>query len=117
MADVFDKATRSRIMRSIKSTNTKPEIRLAEELDRLKIAHERQKKLPGRPDFTIGALCVFVHGCFWHRCPRHYKHPKSRVEHWRQHIGKNVARHLRNCKRLNRLGYKTLVVWEHESAG
>ena len=59
------------------------------------------------------ALCVFVHGCFWHCCLRHFKAPKTRAAHWRRHFAGNVARDRRVRRQLRALGYATMVVWEH----
>lgn len=117
MADVFDKATRSRIMRAIKGKDTKPELNLALAITALGLSYVRHAHgLPGSPDFVFKGprLVVFMHGCFWHRCPRHYRAPKTRAEHWRRHISGNVRRDLRKRRELNRLGWRTMVVWEHE---
>ena len=56
---------------------------------------------------------MFCHGCFWHCCPRHFRLPGTRVEAWREHFARNVRRDRRVRRRLNRLGWRTLVVWEH----
>ena len=62
-------------------------------------------------------LIVFVHGCFWHRCRLHYRAPKTRVAHWRAAHAANVSRDARTQRRLRRLGWRTMVVWEHEDSG
>lgn len=125
MADRFDAATRSRIMRAIKSSDTKPELRLAAELAQLGAQFVRPPKttkknggLAGSPDivFESGRLAVFVHGCYWHSCPVHYREPKTRAEAWREHMAKNVRRDRRVRRQLNKAGWKTMVVWEHEAA-
>lgn len=133
MPDKFGADVRSRIMRAIKGKNTKPELRLAAALRGEGVRFRRGVKLPGRPDFVIAGrtwkhpdafgvhpprLAVFVHGCFWHCCPRHFKAPASGVgggaEGWRRKFADNVRRDRRVRRRLNRLGWRTLVVWEHE---
>lgn len=118
MADVFDKATRSRVMRAIRSTDTKPELALAAALDRLDVPYHRgaQSGLPGRPDFVLPRvkLAVFVHGCYWHLCPRHYRAPKA-GEAWLRKMDANRRRDVRVRRRLRRLGWSTMVVWEHEA--
>ena len=46
------------------------------------------------PNHPGPRLCVFVHGCFWHRhpgCPKATT-PKSRVAFWRAKFERNVAR-------------------------
>jgi hypothetical protein len=65
MADVFDAATRSRIMRAIRSRDTKPELALADALVAYGIRYRRDgMRLPGRPDFVLlrSDLVVFVRG-------------------------------------------------------
>ena len=115
MTDVFDAATRSRVMRAIRSTGTKPEEALASALRRIGIPFSRHSGgLPGSPDFVLrGArLAVFVHGCFWHLCRLHYKPPASAG--WRAKMDANRRRDIRVRRRLRRLGWRTLVVWEHQ---
>jgi DNA mismatch endonuclease (patch repair protein) len=122
MADCFDKATRSRIMRAIKSRNTKPELALARALRQALPAYimfsRRRTRLPGSPDFVVRhvlhgrRLALFMHGCFWHLCPRHYKAPASAG--WRRKMDSNRRRDVRVRRQLRRLGWRTMVVWEHE---
>jgi DNA mismatch endonuclease (patch repair protein) len=127
MADCFDTATRSRIMRAIKGKGTKPERAFLLALRRRKPAYvfatAAKNRLPGRPDvlvhnaFTGARLAVFVHGCFWHRCPRHFKAPqsgKNGAAGWRKKFEQNVRRDRRVRRRLRALRWRTLVVWEHE---
>lgn len=69
MADVHDKATRSKNMRAIATRDTAIEKRLAGCLEALGLDFRVQDAtLPGRPDFIVDAYrCViFTHGCFWH---------------------------------------------------
>ena len=73
MADVHDKATRSKNMRAIGAQNTAIEKRMAALLDSLGLQWLAQDtRLPGRPDFTLDDYrCeIFTHGCFWrpHAC-------------------------------------------------
>lgn len=106
-------------MRAIRSKDTKPEVALRAALDALDVAHEPARKgMPGSPDVTVPAvrLAVFVHGCFWHQCPRHFKMPKSRVPEWTAHFERNRLRDSRVSRRVNRMGWHYMVVWEHEDA-
>lgn len=122
MADTFAPAVRSRIMRAIKGSDTKPELALRAELDAMGLPGEthaqwfdrQSRRLPGRPDvvFASARLAVFVHGCFWHLCPRHYKAPAGRG--WRLKMDANRRRDVRVRRQLRRLGWRTMVVWEHE---
>ena len=48
-----------------------------------------------RPDITYPGrkLAIFVHGCFWHRCPRcALELPKSNVGYWSVKFERNVER-------------------------
>ena len=49
------------------------------------------KDLPGTPDMANkrARVAVFVDGCFWHGCPRHFKLPKTRRAFWREKIRRN----------------------------
>jgi DNA mismatch endonuclease (patch repair protein) len=59
---------------------------------------------------------VFVHGCFWHghEC-KLGKAPSSRSEYWVPKIKTNRERDERALKRLNDLGWESLVVWQCET--
>jgi DNA mismatch endonuclease (patch repair protein) len=78
---------------------------------------------PGRPDVAFPSLkvAVFVHGCYWHRCPTcQLPLPKSHREFWRRKFERNEARDKRKLAALHELGWDALVVWEcelHNSPG
>lgn len=118
--DTVSKAKRSEIMSRIRSRDTKPELALAEELRRAAdpgLPFERDAgDVDGRPDFAFRQvrLAVFVDGCFFHGCPRHYKEPKSNVAFWRGKIARNRERDRQVRRRLNYLGWSVMRVWEHE---
>jgi DNA mismatch endonuclease (patch repair protein) len=116
VADTVDAATRSRIMRAIKGRDTGPERRLCEALAFVGVDPAVQcGDLPGRPDFCVGRLVVFVHGCFWHGCRRHYRAPRTRRAFWRRKVDGNRRRDRRVRRALNRLGLSVMVIWEHEN--
>ncbi|PLK89948.1 very short patch repair endonuclease, partial [Klebsiella pneumoniae] len=69
MADVHDKATRSKNMRAIATRDTAIEKRIAALLTGAGFTFVAQDRaLPGRPDFTLPdyRCVIFTHGCFWH---------------------------------------------------
>ena len=116
MADVHDKATRSKNMRAIGTRDTAIEKRLADILTEQGVTFRVQDAtLPGRPDFVVDDYrCVlFTHGCFWHQ-PNCYlfKVPATRTAFWLEKIGKNVVRDKRDCEKLQSLGWRVLIVWE-----
>lgn len=72
---------------------------------------------PGRPDFLYkrAKVAVFVHGCFWHRCPTcRVPLPRTNAEYWRRKLARNVERDRLDRKELEELGWTVLVIWEHE---
>lgn len=117
MADVVDKATRSRMMAGIKGANTRPELALRKALHALGLRFRlHAKRLPGRPDIVLPRWkgVVFVHGCFWHRhegC-RYATVPATRPQFWNEKFAANVSRDQRNLDDLAAAGWRTRVVWE-----
>ena len=74
------------------------------------------KGLPGSPDiYNISRRrALFVHGCFWHRHPgcRAATTPTRNRGFWTAKFLANVARDDHNARRLRRLGYRVMTVWE-----
>jgi len=107
----------SRTMSAIKAKNTKPEIDLRKALRKARMAGYRLHwaKAPGRPDIAYPGkkLAIFVHGCFWHRCP--YcgpTSPKTHKEFWTEKFRKNQERDKRKIQELERNNWKVFVIWE-----
>jgi DNA mismatch endonuclease (patch repair protein) len=116
MADVFDKKTRSRIMSSISSTNTKPELFLRKILRAKKLRFSTYSKLPGTPDivFRKNKLAVFVDGEFWHgyNWLKKGKTPKSAF--WKRKILRNIARDKKVNRELRRMGWRHVRVLDSQ---
>lgn len=116
MADVHDKATRSKNMRAIGTRDTAIEKRVAALLAECGFAWTAQEKnLPGRPDFALDdyRCIIFTHGCFWHHHDCYlFKVPATRTEFWLAKIANNVARDRRDVARLHQLGWRVLIIWE-----
>lgn len=117
MIDRVSQTTRSRIMASVKRSDTKPEMALRKALHREGFRYRlHDKLLPGKPDIVLPRhrAAIFVHGCFWHRhegctaCTT----PASNVEYWIRKFDDNVARDARSLKLLLELGWRVAVVWE-----
>jgi len=109
--------TRSRIMRRVKSQDTRPEMLVRRVLHNLGFRYRLHRKdLPGSPDIVFGSrkLAVFVNGCFWHghSCARGNRLPATNTPYWRRKISTNRKRDARNRRRLNRLGWSVITVWE-----
>ncbi|MBR79917.1 MAG: very short patch repair endonuclease [Euryarchaeota archaeon] len=111
------------VMVANKSTNTKPELLARQML--------RENGFPGyrlhwriddrgggylcRPDIAFPGrrFAVFVHGCFWHRCPTcDLSLPKSNIEYWNQKFDRNIERDSRKERSLVGLGWRVLTIWE-----
>jgi DNA mismatch endonuclease (patch repair protein) len=110
---------RSRIMRAVKGADTTPELavrRLAHGMGFRFRLH--RKDLPGRPDLTFPRLrkVIFVNGCFWHGhdCARGARVPVRNRDYWTRKVARNVERDRSALSALQRLGWKSLVVWECE---
>ncbi|MFC1806051.1 very short patch repair endonuclease [Planctomycetota bacterium] len=117
--DTVDKATRSRIMTSIRSKgNRSTERRLRMLLVRSGISGWRllPEGVAGNPDFIFPdlALAVFVDGCFWHGCPRCGHRPSSNRKYWNAKLDRTKARDRRLRAKLRRQGWSVIGVWEHE---
>ncbi|MBI5224833.1 very short patch repair endonuclease [Candidatus Micrarchaeota archaeon] len=116
MADQFTKLERSRIMLRIKSTNSAPELKIRKKLKKNGVNYSLKSTLPGRPDLIIPdvKLAIFVDGCFWHKCPRCYRPPKSNKKYWNPKINSNAIRDKRVTSKLKRARWAVLRIWEHE---
>lgn len=117
MTDTVDAETRSRIMASVRSKNTKPELKLRKMLFSRGFRYRLHgKNLRGKPDLvfkSLGAVC-FVHGCFWHRhegC-RNSTIPSSRQEYWLPKFRRTIDRDRESRRALLSDGWRVAVVWE-----
>ncbi|MBU2520575.1 MAG: very short patch repair endonuclease [Nanoarchaeota archaeon] len=116
MADVFTPEKRSEVMSRIRSKWTKPERTVHNYLKGHKIRHKMHPKMTGNPDVLLkdSNKVIFIHGCFWHRCPECFRKPQNRREYWMKKIENNIARHKRNVRKLRRDGWRVITIWEHE---
>ncbi|MEO5644141.1 MAG: very short patch repair endonuclease [Bacteroidia bacterium] len=109
----------SKVMSANKSKNTKPEILFRKELRKNGVIGYRLnwKKAPGRPDicFPGKKLAIFIHGCFWHRCPIcDLPLPRSNTAFWKEKFQKNVKRDRAKVDSLKAIGWKVVTLWECE---
>jgi|SRR5580704_16328245 DNA mismatch endonuclease, patch repair protein len=74
----------------------------------------RHQPLPGRPDFAwkTKKVLVFVDGCFWHGHSCRNTTPKVNAKAWRNKIGNNKKRDLRNNRFLRKRGWRVIRIWE-----
>jgi len=104
-------------MKLVKSANTKPELSLRKALwdSGLRGYRLNWKNVIGKPDiaFTKKKIAIFVHGCFWHRCPRCKRPiPKSNFEYWKDKFKKNISRDKRTFLELKKQKWIVFIVWE-----
>ena len=110
---------RRRIMQSVKSKNTGPELIVRRLLHGMGYRYRLHRRdLPGKPDiaFVSRRKAIFVHGCFWHGhdCPKG-RLPKSRLDYWRPKLDRNRERDRTNAEHLKSLGWSVLVIWQCET--
>jgi DNA mismatch endonuclease (patch repair protein) len=118
LTDTMSKRARSRLMSKIRSEGTKPEL-LLRRLVRAASGRSLRynvRTLPGSPDVVVHSLkiVIFAEGCLWHRCPVHFRMPKSNVAFWEEKIRKNVLRDRKNRAALRLAGWTVWRVWEHD---
>ncbi|HVZ99151.1 MAG TPA: very short patch repair endonuclease [Caulobacterales bacterium] len=116
MADTRTPEQRRRIMQAVGTKDTGPELIVRSALHRAGLRFRLHRRdLPGSPDLVFASrrVAVFVHGCFWHghKCSKG-RMPKSRIDYWGPKIAKNRERDARNVRRLRRLGWTAITVWE-----
>ena len=108
-------AVRSSMMGN-RTKQSRPERELQEALARLSLSHfVVHAALPGTPDLAFEAekIAVFVHGCYWHRCPHCKPHfPASNQEYWTAKFARNKARDKFVRHDLRAMNWKVVTVWE-----
>lgn len=107
------------MMAQIRSRGTQPEVRLGALL-RLWLAEEVILESPphvtGKPDYVIERLklAVFLDGCFFHGCPKHYRQPDQNREYWIAKLKRNQSHDRLVTRTLKAEGWRVLRIWEHE---
>ena len=112
MTDNLTKSQRSYCMSRIRSSKTFPEAVIKKKFHGFKY----QPKLFGKPDFadSKNKVAIFVDGCFWHKCPKHFKRPKSNKDYWKEKIKRNIIRDKKVNLEYKNKGWKIIRIWEHE---
>lgn len=106
-----------RSMQGNKARDTGPELLLRKALWAAGVRGYRlHRRVEGvRPDLVFGKakVAVFVHGCFWHRCPHcEGPLPKRNRAFWEAKFEANRRRDLSKARRLRSAGWKVNVFWE-----
>jgi DNA mismatch endonuclease (patch repair protein) len=108
---------RRKNMQRIRSTGTKPERLLMDELHRrglVFVAYE--KSVMGKPDivFFEPKVAVFVDSDFWHGNPKRFVRPQTNVEYWDKKIAGNKKRDRKVNRTLKRQGWAVVRIWEYD---
>jgi len=116
----------TRIMRSVRSKNTKPELALR------RAVHARGARfrihaadVPGRPDMVVRArkVAVFVDGDLWHGNPDEWRRRgraaladlfPTRTAWWVEKIERNMRRDCEVDRQLRELGWRVVRIWASE---
>lgn len=108
---------RSRNMAAIRSSNTRAELLLRQELRQLGFIGYRcnYRKLPGKPDivFTRVRLAIFIDGAFWHGHPDHFTFGRL-GEYWDQKIRRTQLRDQQQEAALVGMGYVVIRFWDFD---
>lgn len=106
-----------RSMKSNRARNTAPELRLRRSLWAAGLKGYRLgwRKAPGRPDIAYPGryIAIFVHGCFWHRCPHcNPALPQRNPDFWQRKFIRNQERDARKTQELKAAGWQVIELWE-----
>lgn len=116
MTDVVSKETRSRIMSSVRSKNTRLELEIRHRLFALGFRYRLHSRgIPGTPDIVLRkySAVIFVNGCFWHNHGCHLSTiPHARRGWWKKKLQENRRRDSQVVSELRELGWRVLTIWE-----
>lgn len=106
---------RSFNMSRIRSKNTKPELFIFTELEKLGVTFEKHYCLPGKPDVVLvkEKIAVFIDGEFWHG--KYLTKIKQRLtDYWIHKLTFNRKRDRKNRKLLKAGGWTVLRLWDDD---
>ena len=115
-----DVAVTHKIMSSIHSRDTRPELMMRKALFASGLRFRvNYKGVPGKPDiaFTKAKLAIFVDGDFWH-AHGHEKNPGEQIhtntDFWTKKLRRNVERDKEVNQALLDMGWIVLRYWESD---
>ncbi len=116
MTDILSRKMRSEVMSKVRSSKTKPELKLKKLMGKFGFSYQ-PKNIFGKPDFSSkkNKIVAFIDGCFWHGCKKHYRAPKQNYKYWRKKIRRNIERDKEVSKHLKKQGWKVIRIWEHDT--
>lgn len=108
---------RSKIMKSIKGSDTRIEVRLRKALWHKGVRYRKNFKVfDCHPDIVITKykIAVFCDGNFWHGKELQKRPIKHNSSYWNEKIRRNVERDLENTIELRDNGWIVLRFWEDD---
>lgn len=118
MADVFDKETRSAVMRKVRSKGNKStELKLIEIFRENGVAGWRRNyPVKGHPDFVFPKkkVAVFVDGCFWHGHDCRNTCPQENEEYWAKKRKRNIKHDQEVTAIFESRNWTVVRIWECE---
>lgn len=116
MTDIVEPDVRSRMMASVRSKDTKHEVKIRKSLHAVGFRYRiHRRDLPGTPDITFPRYraIVFVHGCFWHGHSCYlFKWPSTNREKWMEKIKGNRTRDAKAVHALSATEWRVCIIWE-----
>jgi len=116
MPDHLTPEQRYRAMSRVKLKDGSLEVTVRSELHRRGYRFKKHvKTLPGSPDavFPKEKIAIFMDGDFWHG----YRFPQweqKLKEFWREKIRQNRQRDQKNFRKLRKMGWRVIRIWQHE---
>lgn len=116
MPDHLTPEQRFRAMSNVKLKDGSLEVIVRSELHRRGYRFKKHvKTLPGTPDavFLKEKIAIFIDGDFWHgyRFPA-WEHKLK--DFWKEKIRANRRRDQKNFRKLRRMGWRVIRIWQHE---
>ena len=109
-------------MQGNRRRDTQPELAVRSRVHRLGLRYRvdrrpiREVSRSADLVFPSEHLAVFIDGCFWHGCEKHFVMPSTNVGYWSEKIGGNRTRDIETDRLLADHGWRSLRYWEHEDA-
>lgn len=107
-------------MQGNRSRDTSPELAVRRLLHaaglRYRVDHRPDPSLRRKADivFPKQRVAIFIDGCYWHACPKHWTRARTNADYWSAKLKRNVARDADTTSRLQDAGWTVLRFWEHE---
>lgn len=111
--------TRAQMMANIRGADTLPERAVRRALWATGLRYRKNVRVDGvRADivFRKSQVLVFLDGCFWHGCPKHFVLARRNRGFWLTKLRENVSRDRQQTIWLESRGWRVLRYWEHDVA-